>query len=428
MAIADGVKKRLWFAYFVALLCWTINGYVLLFSWLNEGTLFARVMGGHPYVSDFVNLYDGGILGLQGKSVKIYDYNVQAELMKKTLAPIVPELPFYLQAPPIFFVCCIPLAFLSLAGAWELFCAVALAALIWAIFELCKSRPDFSTTFRRAFAVISVLASFPAWIALRLGNNGVLLVPGLTIFFSLLKSKKYFAAGLASALLMVKVQYLPTVMIIGFVLGRWRYLAGAAIAGLLVCLLSVLVVGADNVVDWVRVLLHAETTQKFSGVEPEMMQNIRGMIVAITNNTDTSFGRITAGLAFIASVFAVGFMWFKSYPNLEKRTAWAFEICAALSTLSMIIFSVHTHTQDYVCMAIAGIFLYSSCLEPGETVMDIRKQRLRNVLLIYPFLSWLFFIGKQLFFFLPVQPFVTFAIALAIYSINIWFINPKPKT
>ena len=421
MTFSADTKRRLWFAFLVTLVCWSINAYGLVFLWLAQGTLFARVMNGHPYISDFVNAYDAGVLARDGHKQRIYDFNVQDNLSRKTIAPVVPELPFYSQLPPIYYVYCIPLAFFNLAGAWLLFCAGGLSASFFALKAVIKSCGIFDSGFKKAFVYVAAISTFPVWMGVELGNTSIYLLPCLTLFLLLLKAKKYFWAGLATMLLMVKVQYLPIVFVIGFVLGRLRFLQGAAIAALAATLISTLVLGWDNVVDWPRILIFAETTNNYSGVEPENMQNIRGMLVAFTHQ-DSSWGKAVAAGFFLSSIASVGFLWWKSYPKLAARNNWAFEICAALSILMMVIFSIHTHYQDYILMALAGTFLYASCEPAPDDNSSLQKKRLRAWLLAYPMLSWTFFIVKQINV-LPIQPFAVFAICIACYVYYIWFVR-----
>src|SRR4029077_2546500 len=104
-----------------------------VYNWLGQEAgkheLFARVIDGHPYVSDFVNVYNSASLAAacEKQKIDIYSPIIQAEFAKRLTAPVVPEQPFYLQYPPFLFAIVRPLAYFDLFGAWLVWCTLGLA-------------------------------------------------------------------------------------------------------------------------------------------------------------------------------------------------------------------------------------------------------------------------------------------------------------
>lgn len=390
---------------------------------LINGTLLALKLDDKSYISDFVNVYNAGVLGRMGASVNIYDPTLQASLTAKVIAPIVADAPFYLQAPPNFFVLCIPLSFVTPQAAWCVYCSVGLALvaysfgfLIWKYFE----KP-----FARSFALVAALSAVPTWIGARLGNTSLYLLPPLVLFWWLLKQKKYFLAGLATGLLLVKVQYLPFIGLIGLATGGLRYLGGAVLAGLIVLGLTTLTVGWANVFEWPRILLHAEGTSAYVGVEAQAMQNLRGMIAAVNHFTDTSFGRTAASVMCVVSAFTLVWCWKVPFKKLQERSSYGFEISAGISTTVMLLFSIHTHLQDYILYLLACLWFYEAA-DKDQTVPEKSRKTIRKLAIAFSGVSWLLFFLSKIPI-LPLQPVATYVVIMLALVVLTWFKNAGAK-
>jgi hypothetical protein len=411
-------------AYAALMICWSLNAYGLVFSWLKEGTLFARKLDGKPCVLDFVLYYEAAQLGTAARNsgVNIYDPKVQTEAVARLTAPVVPELPFFMQYPPLFFALCVPFAFFPLVWSWLLWSIAGVTSLlisIWALSGRHRQRCGL------LIAASAALASYPVWLTVELGQTSLFLVASLSMFWLLLKEKRYFEAGLASFLLMVKVQYLPFLLLAALVLGRLRFAAGALVALVCAVLVSVLVLGWENCMEWPRVIFHAETTAQFGGVSPEHQQNIRG-ILTLLFRADTSGGRTTALLSFALACLAVAYLWTKPYAVLCTRTVWAFQICATVTLLTMLVFSLHTHIQDYSLLVIPALWLWKATDDP---ILVNRRQSkiLRSLILAFPVLSWIFYLLR----FVPahsLQPFAMFALALLLRLLVVFWVPSKRST
>lgn len=413
------IRKNLWFAYFCMLLCWAVNVYVEIFRYLNEGTLFARLINGRPYTNDFVNHYNAANMAsecLKGHHVDIYDPVVQSLAVAALTAPVVPELSFYFQYPPQFFALALPMAGLGLVKAWFLWSAVALVLVSSSLWFISKEFAD--AKFSRAFLFVGFFASFPSWLSFELGQTSLYQVPFLIAFWLLLSEKRYFSAGLESALLLVKLQYVPVIVALGVMIGRLRYSAGLLLSSASLAGLTIFVVGMQNVLSYPKALLHGETSANVSGVAAIEMQNLRGELILLLGREDR-FVHIAALAFFAAAVLLVCSLWFWGYPALQRIKGraenFAFEICAALSTIAMLLASPHTHTQDYVCVVISCVFLFHAF--DLWNAQSKRMKFLRFLILSFPFLSWVFFIGKFLFKLICIQPFFLWALAVLILSL-----------
>ncbi|MBS1998792.1 MAG: DUF2029 domain-containing protein, partial [Cyanobacteria bacterium SZAS LIN-2] len=280
------LKHNLWFGFVVFLILWTGCVYTELFRMQGVHKLFAFNLNDdpkQPVISDFVNVYNSACLAAaaQKERIDIYSPALQAEYSLKLTAPIKPEQPFYLQYPPMLFALVRPLALFDMFGAWVVWCSLGvlgIAASTVALVRATSARVTTAATgktlfgvgaFTMVFAIAATLASFPSWYSVRLGQTSLLLVPGLAAFWVCCLKRRYFLAGLASGVVLVKLQYLPPVFIAGALVGAWKFLGGFSVIGVLLLVLSIAIVGMDNVMRFPQALLKGESSQGVSGVAAE---------------------------------------------------------------------------------------------------------------------------------------------------------------
>ncbi|MFN8656809.1 MAG: hypothetical protein U0105_10765, partial [Candidatus Obscuribacterales bacterium] len=92
----------------------------------------------------------------------------------------------------------------------------------------------------------------------------------------------------------------------------------------------------------------------------------------------------------------------------ERRQTLFF--AAAMTTLAMLMTSVHTHTQDYWLTAAPCMWLYM--LNSQRSAGKLAKAA-RVLVVSFPFVSWVFFMVQPLVaHFLFIQPFLWWNVAL----------------
>jgi hypothetical protein len=186
-------KRLLWFVFFTTVFTYSLLAYLKLVDYLLQGTLFAYVMDGHPYVKDFCNVYNASLLAercLHGH-VDIYDRAVQDASLRSIIKPVVPELPFYLQYPPCFFALLLPLSLFSLSQAWVVW--VTLGGLLIAITTpLLLAQSDYKTRTDKIMAVALTFAAYPTWLSYTLGQTSLYTYPAVVYLLSRLLVGKGF--------------------------------------------------------------------------------------------------------------------------------------------------------------------------------------------------------------------------------------------
>jgi len=434
---SNRLKNNLWFAYVVFLTLWAACAYFMLVGMIREHKFFALEIDQRPYISDFVNVYNSASLAAAclHQKIDIYSPTLQAEYANKLTAPVVAEQPFYLQYPPFLFTLVSPLAFFNMLGAWIVWCSGGIALLIASAIALTKNAAENQVNagiskFTLTFIIIATLASFPAWFSVRLGQTSLLLVPGLVAFWILLHKRKNFLAGLAAGVVLVKLQYLPPVFIIGFLMGGWSFLQGFTLIGLILLAVSILILGPENVMNFPHALLQGESGHGVSGVSADEMQNLRGNLTLFLGDHNVLVPAISIG-AFAIGLAILAFLWWRtSKVDLKTNTGSSlYKILASISTLLMLVLSPHCHTQDYLALVIPCIWLWFE-IKNQEILGQKTKilKCLKGLILFFPLIGWPFFILRFIFQFLKIQPFFLWALIVICLALSLFNKAGKQNT
>jgi hypothetical protein len=410
------LKKNLWFAYLSVLLCWSLQAYFLLVQYFEEGTLLARIENGRPYICDFVNFYSMAYLANRSmhEHVEFYDPSVQAETAKIFTAPIVAELPFTFQSPPWFFPLLMPLSFLPITEAfwvWDCLAAILIGA---AVFVL--AFPFHKSAFARIFVLAAVFASYPTWLCFRLGQTAWFNFAAFTAFWCLIGLQRSFLAGLAAGILTIKFQYLPLPLVVGLMLGRLRFILGFSLVAAQLFVLALVTVGWSNIACYPQALLSLDAGKNISGVSPELMQNLRGALVLLTD-ADNQLVHIVA-IAFLLLVVISGAAIFFWQARNEVALDRDFKIKASICSLLVLIASPHTHIQDYLVATIPALWLW-------EVASNFSAPTLKALILSFPVLSWIFFILRPVFMLFRLQPFFIWALLVIFFAAKLQKLSEK---
>lgn len=274
------------------------------------------------------------------------------------------------------------------------------------------TRETFQTPFKRVFAMTGIFSAMPMWLSVWLGQPALFACAGLTMFFLAVRDRRPYLAALCTIPVLVKMQYLPLIGLIGLImLGVPYALTVAGILSVLV-LVAVAVLGADNVMAFPHALSQ-ETATSVSGVAAEVMQNLRGFLTLVLPQSP-DIVRIVSIVAYVVATIALAYMWLsmKRKGLLENKDAFVY--AASITTLMMLMTSLHTHRQDYILLAAPCIWLYMLHMKYGTP----RLGKIGRVLLVsFPFCSWLYFILHPLFVMIYIQAFFTWALALFAVSV-----------
>ena len=450
-------KELIRFALLSALFVWAALSYVELGKFMYRGILFARLIDGRPFISDFVNPYNAGLLAakcISDHQINIWDLNVQNESLEKLIAPIKPEQPFYLQYPPYFWCLMMLESFMPMNMAWIAWNVLGTSLAVFALLKLAEflnsrttrsslgssdetsrsldslsaetpnssdgladgtanssdltaampgtahGRPLNTVGKNKIYLLIAIIfSSFPAWLTIELGQPTLYLIPAAAAMLLLLGKQRNFLAGICSGILMIKLQYAPFFLLIGLIFGRLKFLLGNISIVVIMLLCSLAILGPSNVFNYPHALLSGETGQTVSGVSAHMMQNLRGELTILFPDS-LSLIKISVLIFYAAGITGSGVVLWKA---MKRNSTNAFAMSTALSMMIALLSSPHTHTQDYLLLGICAVLLFNV---PATTKINDKPARwIRNLLITLAPLSWLLFMLQPLFLMARIQPF-----------------------
>jgi Glycosyltransferase family 87 len=408
--------RNCWFAYFALLLCWGLADYADIIKQFQLGQLLLRRHEtGSLIIADFVLWYGAALLAKRTDlgPVNVYDLDLQFRNLQEIIRPFTTDQGQPVQYPPHFFAMIKPMVNLSMGSAYITWCLLALPLIVTALFYLSKLIKD--ARFSRAFFILAGLASYPTCYAFSNGQTTLYQFPALAAFWLLVRSERFFAAGIFASLLTVKLQYAPFVILAGLILGRVRLLLGLLTGGAILAAFTIASIGIQNIIVYPQALMKAETT---SWVGAQVMQNFRGELI-IFNGDNHFVHQLSTGL-FLTSIVATGLLWSMVYPKLAKSgRPMAFGLCLLLTTCTMLICSPHTHFQDYMTLSIPVAFLYSWLKNVNSK--EYKERTLKFLLWSFPLFSWLAIYFYPLLVLAKIQPYFVWTFLVVAISINLCF-------
>lgn len=408
--MSAALQKKAWFAYFSFLLLWTLATYGDTINAFMLDKIFAYQRDGSVYTCDFILYYNNGKLAWRAfhDHINIYDPVLQNEglqhLVKMKLDKI-----FYSQYPPYLFLLMMPLPFLPLKTVWVLWEIFGALGIICSIILLVKKFE--LEKFKKACLIVASLSSFPYWLCFRLAQVALVLYPAFLGYFICLQNKKWFQAGLLGGFCLLKLQYAPVMFLLGIILGGFKFFAGFSLMGMIYLLGSIFILGWKNVGGYPEALKFGEIGGQVTGVSPETQQNIRGQLVCLLNNDGPQIHTIVTVLWLLASL-VLAYVWFKNRNAVLEGRNRIFMYLGSITLLSLLIFSPHTHKQDYVFVILPAVWILFG-LMPDANMQSKKVLMLKFLIIAFPFLSWFFFLLTA---FMPavVQPFFAWAVAMLI--------------
>lgn len=334
-------------------------------------------------VHDFVLFYAAGKLANNcqpGESP--YEHQHYNQTIAELTYPLKPYSKFTFQYPPCFLVLLKPLALLDMQKAW---CT-------WSIFSIllqlaCSLALSWTKSAgAKALAILGAVFAFPAFSNFYEGQSSAVLLFSLTSMFCFLRAKQPFAAGLLSSLGFLKLQYAPAIFLIGIFCARLPYLKGLLLGLAAIALGTLISAGPESFIDFPKSLLAAEL-HGGGHMDTGGMANFR----AFLHNSCGLSGLpelVVAGLAYLLSLLSLLILWRKYWrPDNDN----SFLICASLSVLLLLAFSVHTWVYDYLSALIPCLWLWYALSE--SRAANTKKTRilasvLRVLVYIFPILCF----------------------------------------
>ena len=328
---------------------------VLLFitwlGWLALLTGSRDLPAGFPRI-DFVAYWSSSSLAIHGHASSAYDVaKLHAEQMKLPGDKSVVEV---WHNPPFFFFLILPLSLLPIAaslGVWVVGTVGLLEAAVWRI--------------TRNWKFCLLVLAFPAtlWNAL-VGQTGFLL-SALLAWAIILLPRKPAIAGLFFALIAIKPQFFPVVMIALFAGREKRALAATMMWLAILMLLSVAAFGLNSWLDFITSVRRSAEGIYTGGHELSKMQSF--MAEARLFGLNQYFAQAIQLVVSAGSACMLYWLW--------QRPS-ASEYKAAGLAITMLMAAPYSYHYDLQFLALATVWLGQRAQEEGWLPLDLEVMAL----------------------------------------------------
>jgi hypothetical protein len=240
------------------------------------GAVFWTDRGPNVEKTDFSVTYIGASLVHQGNGARLYDLRTQANLKARLFTRAEPLI---YEHPPFEALLLSPLAALPYKTAYLIWGFINVA--IWLALPLLL-RP-YAPVPRDELGYFVLWFLFaPLGVALYQGQSSLVLLLLYALTFVSLKNGRDARAGLLLGLGLFKFQFVLPFALIFLLRRKWNFLAGFALSGLGLGLLSLAAVGWQGMVNYVHLLLNvAGHPDNVSYGNPVGMATVQGFIYAI---------------------------------------------------------------------------------------------------------------------------------------------------
>jgi len=369
--------NAVYLALLVAFLIGAIGNIAELFG---KKMYFSSVINDHLTFSDFVLFYMCGKMALSADAHHVYEPAVQLKWFNQLLSLNLSR-PFYAQYMPLVFLFWAPLALLPMAQAY----------IVWAFGSVLVTLSSMTMAIRAAgrtsavrigAVLLAIMGGFPAMLSLRMGQQAFLLVSFESWFVWGWFQKLDILSGAALACLSFKPHYCLFFAIPALVGRRWKLLIAAAVFEIILLIMAGMMIGWSNVLNYPAIVLYADNTGEYLGVNAPIMVSIRGLATVLLPQ---ALAYRIGFIAMVLGMLTMAFVWRRTLVSGSKVAA-RFAIC--LTVVMCLVTSPHSHAYDLLMLGILAITL------PNAPILSIfRLQPLSwriwcIIVYLYPLWSW----------------------------------------
>ena len=333
----DTPRLRRWLVATAFLWMAVINGVIL---WNTR----VQIRQGY---GDFASFYTAGTLVRRGLGAEIYNPAAQWRVQREFAAEVKTRNgPLRYMRPPF------EALLFSLFAAWPYATALLLwtglkLALLSAIPFVVVRGGFWKERFPRWATVVLVLGTFPAFMDLLMGQDAALLAFLFAISFWQLATDRDTGAGFTLGLALFKFQLVIPFVVMLWIGGRKRVLAGFATSSVAVVVISAVIVGWKGLLKYPGYLL-ALNQATGVGIVPESQINLRGLFTLIVGRLSSPerIYWVLAPAALGAIVYA-GLIWRKA-GGRSSSLAEGF----GLATIVALVTSYYTNDYDLLLLIV----------------------------------------------------------------------------
>lgn len=220
-----------------------------------------------------------------GQGAQLYDLGLQLEGQRQLIREgyidqtLTADLLYPYPYAPFVAVLNAPLAGLSPLTAMAIWDLINIACMAVGLWVLLASLPLARMT--RYWLLLGGLTCLPFIVNLEQGQSSGIIMLGLAAGIALLRRGNDLSAGATLGLLLLKIQWLPFLVLVLLFKGRWRALLGIALTGAVLFLLSVLTMGTGWIPGFLDMLQRAQRFDPALALTPWASHSLTGQLAAL---------------------------------------------------------------------------------------------------------------------------------------------------
>lgn len=336
-----------------------------------------------------------------GRGAQLYDlqtqFNEQNALMAEGYLRMTPDEASVLRYPypytPVLAVLWSPFAPLSPLTAMALWDLLNLAAFAGGLWYLLKALSPGRNA--RLGLLLAGLTSFPLVNNLEQGQSSGFVMLALALGIALLKQDRDLPAGLALGLLIIKIQWLPFVVLVLLWKRRWKALGGLLASSAVLLAVVVLAAGTGWIPGYIHIFGMAQGFSRDLLLDPSYSHSFTGLLADLFGNTNLGLIGFanTGALLLLAGVLL--YVWSEPWDATSSR--WDGAMC--LTVLAAMFTQPQLNTHDLCLLVLPAALALSYVTTSGYSA------NIRFVVLTF---LWALYLAPEAMFLLglsgPVRP------------------------
>jgi hypothetical protein len=215
----------------------------------------------------------------------------------------------------------------------------------------------------RLLLLLGAITSLPFVVNLEQGQSSGITMLAFGAGIALMKRERDLPAGLALGLLVIKVQWLPLLLLVLLWKRRWQALLGAALTAVGLTAVVSLIIGTSWIPGYIEVFGQAQQWSRALLLDPHYSHSLGGGLVALLGPGAEGIVRTLNPLFMLLAAVLVLYTW--RGPWQPRSAAW--DGAMALTFLATILTSLHVNTHDLCLLVIPAALGISFVWQSGQT-------------------------------------------------------------
>ena len=325
---------------------------LILFSGiLFSKTLILQMSPQASLQSDFIAFFTAAKMVASGAASHLYDLDIQAAFQKEIIGPYRHELLPYFH-PPFQIIAYLPLTVMPLRWAYQVWMIISLGIITVALIA-------FRSYFRpvsRAGRQIMWLACFsflPTAAIFIMGQDTAISLLIFTLVFLNIKKGNEGKAGAILALGLFKPHLVGITAIILLFKRRWRAFGWFCLTGAVLLFVSLLMVGWQGAIDYIKLIPKVATWEDQYGVFPSKMHNLKAFFYLVFGSDQKGFIITALTLTSLGFFTLLVLIWKGKW----DPSSYLFDLKFSVLIMVTLMTSPHLNTYDLALWIIPGILV-----------------------------------------------------------------------